>query len=169
MKVFHIGLMATIASISLGLVGLVGAQQPTSSSHHDEVKTRGAHVMGFDQEKTAHHFYLYKDGGAIDVVVTSSTDTTNLDAIRGHLPHIASMFSDGNFDAPMLVHATDVPGTADMAKLRDRIRYKFVDTPLGGRVSIVTADPAALSAVHRFLRFQIADHQTGDSTEIRTR
>jgi hypothetical protein len=26
-------------------------------------------VMGFDLDKTAHHFYLYEDGGAIDIAV----------------------------------------------------------------------------------------------------
>ena len=25
--------------------------------------------MGFDQHKTAHHFYLLEDGGAIDIAV----------------------------------------------------------------------------------------------------
>jgi hypothetical protein len=36
-------------------------------------------------------------------------------------------------------------------------------------VEILTKDPDALAAVHRFLKFQIADHQTGDSTDIRKR
>jgi len=31
---------------------------------------------------------------------------------------------------------------------------------------IETANPKALKAIHEFLRFQIAEHQTGDSTEI---
>jgi len=33
---------------------------------------RGAAVMGFDQDKTAHHFYLYEEGGAIDIGIRSS-------------------------------------------------------------------------------------------------
>jgi hypothetical protein len=36
----------------------------------------------------------------------------------------------------------------------------------GGRIRITTNNKEALAAVHEFLRFQIADHQTGDSTEI---
>jgi hypothetical protein len=126
---------------------------------------RGAMVMGFDQTLTAHHFRLYTDGGAIEVNVRDRSDTNDLDAIRSHLPHIAQMFAGGDFDAPMLVHdSADVPGTKVMAEKKDMIQYRYDDTPSGGRVSITTSDPDALAAVHAFLRFQIREHKTGDST-----
>ena len=131
---------------------------------------RGATVMGFDQEKTAHHFRLYADGGAIEVAVRESSDTKDRDAIRSHLPHIAMMFGDGNFDAPMLVHdSANVPGTNVMAARKNMITYRYEDSPAGGRVSITTTDPDALAAVHQFLRYQIAEHKTGDPTTVRTR
>ena len=144
--------------------------QATGSSGHQAVNERGAHVMGFDQDATAHHFRLHPDGGAIDIAVKNPGDVKNRDAIRSHLPHIATMFGNGDFAAPMLVHdSSNVPGTATMTARRDRIRYRYMETPKGGRVSIVTTDPEALAAVHAFLTFQIADHQTGDSTVVRTR
>ena len=128
-----------------------------------QMDARGKHVMGFDQQKTAHHFRLYEDGGAIEVSVKDTADAENLKAIRAHLPHIATMFADGQFDAPMLVHDTkNVPGAADLARLKARLRYNYVETPAGGRVDIVTTDKDALNALHAFLRFQITDHQTGD-------
>jgi hypothetical protein len=131
---------------------------------------RGAMVMGFDQAKTAHHFRLYDDGGAIDIVVKSTSDTKDLAAIRSHLPHIAAMFGGGNFDAPMLVHDTkDVPGIETLAARKDKMRYSYVDTPNGGRVNIVTTDSAALAALHDFLRYQIKEHHTGDSGIVTTR
>jgi hypothetical protein len=126
--------------------------------------------MGFDQELTTHHFLLFNDGGAIDVSVRDPSDTRNLDAIRSHLPHIAKMFGDGNFEAPMLVHdSKNVPGTAAMAAGKANIRYSYVDTANGGRVNIVTTEPESLAAVHAFLKFQIEDHQTGDPATIRRR
>jgi hypothetical protein len=137
--------------------------------HHAEVNSRGGQVMGFDQEKTTHHFYLYSDGGAIDVAVNDAADKTNLDAIRAHLPHIAMLFSQGNFEAPMLVHDTNVPGTATMGNLKDRITFRYAETPKGGRMNILTTDAEALAAVHAFLKFQITDHKTGDSTDVRKR
>ena len=38
-----------------------------------------------------------------------------------------------------------------------------------GRVDIVTTDAAALAGVHEFLRYQIAEHKTGDPATVRTR
>jgi hypothetical protein len=130
---------------------------------------RGAHVMGFDQDKTVHHFRLHADGGAVDIAVKDGADGVNRDAIRSHLPHIAQMFSDGNFDAPMLIHQAEVPGTDRMAALKSRIRFVYVETPRGGRLDIFTTDADALAAVHAFLRFQIADHRTGDTTAVTKR
>ena len=129
---------------------------------HAQMNHRGAQVMGFDQDKTTHHFLLFEDGGAIDVSVKDAADAKNRDAIRSHLPHIAMKFAQGDFEAPMLVHATKVPGTDAMAALKAKIAWTYVETPAGGRVDIVTTDRAALTAVHEFLRFQIADHKTGD-------
>jgi len=160
--------------VKLALVAILAAVSTagmphTSSQHHEAVDRRGAQVMGFDQQKTTHHFLLYEDGGAIDVAVKDASDTTSLDAIRSHLPHIATMFADGRFDAPMLVHDVAVPGTAEMTRLKDRVRYQYVRTANGGRVDITTSDPDALAAVHRFLRFQIDEHRTGDPTTVRKR
>ena len=126
--------------------------------------------MGFDRARTTHHFVLFNDGGAIDVSVNDSGDTKNREAIRSHLPHIAMMFGEGNFNAPMLVHdSKNVPGTKAMTERKGAIRYQYVETANGGRVNIVTADADALAAVHAFLKFQIAEHKTGDPTTVRAR
>jgi hypothetical protein len=138
-------------------------------SQDPQMQHRGEMVMGFDQAKTTHRFSLYEDGGAIDVSVNDARDVVNRDAIRAHLPHIAAMFGAGDFEAPMEVHAQQVPGTAEMAKLKDRLTFAYVETPRGGRVDILTTDKDALAAVHAFLTFQIADHRTGDSTRVTKR
>jgi hypothetical protein len=143
---------------------------PQAQDPHAQMHQRGAHVMGFDQAKTTHHFLLFEDGGAVDVSVKDAKDTTNRDAIRAHLPHIAQRFGQGDFEAPMLVHdRKDVPGVATLARLKDRLTYRYVETTLGGRVDIVTKDGEALKALHEFLRFQISDHKTGDTTTVKKR
>ena len=152
-------------SMGIAYQGQAPAQDP-----HAQMHQRGAHVMGFDQDKTAHHFLLFEDGGAVDVSVKDAADTKNRDAIRAHLPHIAQMFGQGNFDAPILVHdRKDVPGISTLARLKDKVTYRFTETPSGGRVDIVTTDAEAVRAVHEFLRFQIEDHKTGDSTGVKKR
>lgn len=138
-------------------------QAPDHDAHHRDMLTRGAQAMGFDQERTVHHFLLYEDGGAIDVAVKEVNDHANLHAIRQHLPEIAGLFKAGDFGKPALTHAQQVPGTVEMARLKDRITYQYEETPAGGRVRIVTRDAAAVAAVHAFLHFQIEDHKTGDS------
>ena len=143
----------------------------TLSQHpHGPAHDRGAAVMGFDQDRTAHHFLLFEDGGAIEVAVKDDHDTTDRDAIRAHLPHIARMFGDGDFDAPMMVHDTkDVPGIAVLTARRTAITYRYAETPAGGRVDIVTTDPEALAALHEFLRYQIREHKTGDAVTVTPR
>jgi hypothetical protein len=151
------------ASLALLLTATLSAQDP-------HLKHRGAAAMGFDQDKTAHHFLLFEDGGAIDVSVKDASDTTNRDAIRAHLPHIALLFGDGNFEAPMFVHDTKtVPGVAALAAMKSSLKYTYSETPRGGRVDIVSTNAEAVKAVHQFLRFQITDHKTGDPLTPRKR
>jgi len=148
----------------MGIVQVLFIAAALAQNPHQGTGAHAAAVMGFDQDKTAHHFYLYEDGGAIDVGVKDQADSTNRDAIRSHLPHIAKMFGEGDFEAPMLVHERkDVPGASDLARLKDKLTYTYVQTPKGGRVDIVTKDPAALAALHKFLTYQIIEHRTGDS------
>ena len=140
----------------------VDARQARHAQHLD---ARGKHVMGFDQQKTTHRFLLYEDGGAIEVTVKDRDDRANLDAIQSHLPHIVQLFANGDFSSPMTVHdRKDVPGTRDLARLKTSVKYAYVQMPAGGRVEIVTSDKEALTALHAFLKYQIADHQTGDKT-----
>ena len=152
--------------VGLAVVGTGLAAQ----DHHTSMDKRGAAVMGFDQHHTTHQFSLFTDGGAIEVRVKDPADAANRDAIRSHLPHIARMFGDGNFEAPMLVHdSTNVPGTRVLAAYKADIRYRYSETADGGRVDIMTSSPEALAAVHEFLRYQIADHKTGDAVTVRKR
>jgi len=129
---------------------------------HDPVNQRGDHVMGFSHEKTTHHFLIRKDGGVIQVEANDPNDAESRGQIHMHLPHIAQMFAAGDFQAPMLVHDTVPPGVPAMQRLKAGIAYKYEKTDRGGRVVITTQNAEALEAIHDFLKFQIADHKTGD-------
>lgn len=142
------------------------AKPSQSDPQHQGVVKRGDEVMGFSHEKTTHHFRLYPDGGAIEVEANDAKDTASRDEIRSHLGHIVTMFSAGDFSAPMLIHAQNPPGTEEMKRLRDAIQYRLEMTEKGARIRITTKSPDALRALHEFLRFQISDHQTGDSLEV---
>ena len=54
-----------------------------------------------------------------------------------------------------------------MQKSRQKIAYRYEALPQGGAVRIETDDAQARDAVHAFLRYQIAEHHTGDTLEYR--
>ena len=134
--------------------------------HNPGVDQRGDHVMGFSHEKTTHHFLLYRDGGAIRVEANDAKDTASREQIQMHLSHIAKMFAEGNFQAPMLIHDQTPPGVPVLQKLKADVTYRFENTQRGGLVRLTTKNQDALKAVYEFLRFQIKDHATGDSGEV---
>lgn len=137
-------------------------QTDNHDSSHAMVAKHGDQAMGFAHDKTTHHFRLLADGGAIEVTANDPADKTSADAIRLHLSHIAVAFRDGDFSTPMFVHDSVPPGTTTMKFLKDKIRYAYEEMPAGGRVRIESGDPVAVAAVQDFLRFQIAEHETGD-------
>lgn len=136
-------------------------------AHAEGVNERGDRVMGFDHRKTTHRFLLHTDGGSIEVAAKEAGDRESRDSVRKHLAHVARMFAEGNFKAPMLIHERVPPGVPVMRRLKAEIKYEYEDSERGGRVRIRTAHAEALRAVHEFLRFQIEDHRTGDPTEVK--
>lgn len=136
-----------------------------ASQHQADVEKHGDEAMGFPHDKTTHHFRLLPDGGAIEVTVNDSKDTQDVQAIRSHLAHIVTMFSNGDFSLPMFIHSQVPPGVTEMKEKRGAISYTLEELPDGGRVRIKTVDHDALNAIHDFLDFQIEDHHTGDKTD----
>jgi hypothetical protein len=137
-----------------------------SLQHQADVEKHGDEAMGFPHGKTTHHFRLYLDGGAIEVTANDKNDFSNVGAIRSHLTHIVTMFSNGDFSLPMFIHDQVPPGVPIMKAKRAEIAYYFETLSAGGRVRIKTTNPDALEAVRQFLRFQIQDHHTEDPGDI---
>lgn len=142
------------------------ASTQTPDQQHAAMMKRGDVDMGFSQGKTTHHFVLLKDGGVIQVSTNDPKDDASRDHIRMHLSHVAGMFSAGDFDVPMFIHDTTPPGVPTMKKLHSEIHYRYEETDTGGKVAIDSANPKAVKAVHEFLRFQVAEHKTGDPIEV---
>src|ERR1041384_1540555 len=122
--------MKILASLVLAIATLVivYAQQPKkdmSGMAHDQMNKRGDHVMGFDHTKTTHHFLLQQQGGSIEITANSAGDLDSSKQIKMHLKHIAKMFAEGDFNAPMLIHDQTPPGVPVMQELKGEIEYKF--------------------------------------------
>ncbi|HEY2461592.1 MAG TPA: hypothetical protein VGI16_12330 [Candidatus Acidoferrum sp.] len=176
--------MAICLAIPAGIASAQSPEQPKSAAEcplHDAhmheaqmqaeaqsaMNERGDKGMGFSQTATTHHFLMKADGGVIQIEVKDGADTADRDNIRKHLAHIAQAFSNGDFEIPMFVHDTVPPGVAEMKLRKAKIHYAYEETPTGGRVVIATSDKEALAAIHKFLRFQIEEHKTGDAQAVR--
>jgi hypothetical protein len=119
---------------------LLGAALALPQDHQALVNEHGDDVVGFSHDKTTHHFELTYDGGVIDVRANDVRDTESRDQIRSHFRHISQMFVQGNFNVPMLVHGTSVPGTATMTRLKDQLHWQLLETPRGARQDYQTGD-----------------------------
>ena len=134
-------------------------RQSAAESSFAQVQRRGKSVMGVDQNTSRHVFEDLPDGGRIVLDRDDASDTTSIRTIRSHMRDIEAAFRQGNFGAPGLVHARDVPGTAVMSRKRSVIAYAVEDRPRGAELRIRTSDSAAIAAVHEFLAFQRTDHR----------
>lgn len=159
-------------SVFLFLLMMAGdpATCPMHAQHmaaqHTDVDTRGDRVMGFSHETAKHSFRLLADGGAVEVRANDANDGHTIAAIRGHLKEIATEFAAGTFAKPEEIHARMPDGVDVMKELNQAIAYRYEELERGGRLRMITSDERGIEAVHRFLRFQIGDHHTGDSGKI---
>ena len=151
---------AAALSLAVLLAACGGSRSaPPSDGSFAAVQERGRVAMGVDQYTSAHVFEDLADGGRIVLDRDEGADSAGIATIRAHLRDIAAAFARGEFDVPGFVHGVVVPGTAEMARLRDRIAYEAHDRPRGAEVRIRTTDREAVRAVHDFLAFQRADHR----------
>jgi len=146
--------------------GMTHEQHLAQMQKDAELKKRGADAMGFDQNKTAHHFRLYKTGGAIEVVTNDPADDVSRTQIRTHLETIAGQFAAGDFGKPLATHGELPPGVQTMQERRTSLTFTYEELPGGGLVRITASDAKATDAVHEFLRYQIREHATGDPLTI---
>jgi hypothetical protein len=163
------------ALIATGLANPAATQDhgscPMGAAHEPHgaaVDDRHDGVTGVGNAVSAHHFLLAQDGGRIQLEATSGDDAATRNLIRLHLQEIARAFAAGDFGMPTRIHDRVPPGVAVLKERRDRVRYAYSPTERGGSIRITATDAASLAAVHDFLRFQIADHETGDPTSVPT-
>jgi hypothetical protein len=170
-------LLTILVAVGLAMASAQHPTMPAGMSHEEHLKQlqrnaalkkRGADAMGFDQDATVHHFRLTPTGGFIAVDVRRPADTAMRGEIRVHLKQIAHDFGAGDFGKPVATHAEVPPGVAVMEERRSAITYRYDETSLGARVVIETNDSTARDAIHAFLRYQIAEHKTGDPTAGKT-
>ncbi|HLG55354.1 MAG TPA: methyltransferase domain-containing protein [Vicinamibacterales bacterium] len=146
--------------------GMSHEQHMAQMKKDAEMKQHGNLAMGFDQDRTTHHFNLTADGGSIAVEANDPADAAIRDQIRAHLREIAVAFRQGDFQKPFMTHSEVPPGVPAMQRLKAEIAYTFAETARGGIVRIATANVEARAAVHEFLTYQIKEHATDDPVSL---
>ena len=161
-----IALSALIAPFALSAQS-APAPAPHDSAHaaHAGMQSRGAEVMGVDQETSVHVFEALPAGGIIELQ-RASADTAGARVIRRHLRAIAQAFAIGDFGAPSYIHMTSVPGARVMAERRNLIRYDYRELPRGGALRITTSDAVARKAIWDFIAFQRNEHMATESRRV---
>ena len=126
---------AAFALVSLAFVSAALAQHtamPAGMTHEEhmaqmkkdaEMKQHGNMAMGFDQDKTTHHFAMTTEGGSIGVDANDAADQASRDQIRAHLKEIAVAFAKGDFGKPLETHSEFPPGVPVMQRLQKAISY----------------------------------------------
>lgn len=147
-------------------------QHTTATSKADGSSEHGAGVdhrhdtLGVAHETTHHSFRLFDDGAAIELRANVASDDTTVHAIRTHIQTIAEQFKANNFSTPMFVHDKTPDGLDAMKQLHDRIEIRYESLSDGARIRMVTRDADALAALHKFMKFQIVEHRTGDTGKV---
>lgn len=133
----------------------------------DEAKQKSSSMpMGFDVDKAVHHFYLLKNGGAIELTAKDANDAAMIKTLKQHLEMQAKNFEKGNFETQMQVHGKLPDGAPMLKKLRNEITYDVKSLDNGATLRIFSVNPEARQAIHEFLKFQINEHQTGDPLTV---
>jgi hypothetical protein len=154
-----LALLAIAAGCRTATPPAAAGPAPADTAFH-ALQERGRQTMGVDQYTSTHRFDALPDGGRIELQ-RDGDDPAGVETIRAHLQQAAAAFAAGDFAMPAFVHMREMPGVADMARLRDRITYAYTPLPRGGQVRITTTDPEAVRAVHAFMAAQRMDHHSG--------
>lgn len=152
-----------MASLLLSAVWAV-AQQPPKPYVDPALLSRATKVTGFDSERVTRHFYVLKNGGAVEITAKDTNDEATVKAIQAHLKKESDQLTKGNFEIVTGIYGRTPETAPQLKKLRDEITYATVPQENGGVLRMLTVNPTAKSAVHDYLRFQIDQWKSGDPT-----
>lgn len=115
---------------------------------------------------TRHSFRLFRDGGAIELRAIDRADQATIDNVRAHLKDIAAQFKKKDFRTPAFVHGREPAGIDGMTRLHNAIQFRYEPVEGGGRIRMTTANADALGSIHDFLKFQVVEHHTDNSSVV---
>jgi hypothetical protein len=152
-----------MAFLFLSVIG-AAAQEPPKPYVDPALLSRAAKVSGFDSDRVTRHFYVLKNGGAVEITAKDPNDEATTKAIQAHLKKESEQLAKGNFEIVSGIYGRTPESAPQLKKLRDEITYAMVPQENGGVLRMLTVNPTAKTAVHDYLRFQIDQWKSGDPT-----
>jgi hypothetical protein len=122
--------------------------------------------MPFDDGKAVHHFYLLKNGGAVEVAAKDPSDKPTIDAIQKQLELQAKSYEKGNFDATATEKGKMPESVNTMKKLRKEITFEVMQMDAGAALRMFSVNTQARQAIQDYLKQQIEERHTGDPLEV---
>ena len=156
-KIGFVGAMILMAAAAV-------AQEPPRPFVDPALLSRASKVSGFDSERVNLHFYILKNGGAVEVTAKDPNDEATIKAIQAYLKKESDLWTKGNFETVTVVYGRPPEGTMQLKKLRDDVTFHAVQEENGAVIRMFTVNPTAKAAIHDYLRFQIDQLKTGDPT-----
>ena len=158
----------TVLVVALALCAGATAQTEMASvqAPRAEALSRNSQLLGFDLTKTNQHFYLYKNGGAIDLSAKSIDDVGSIAAVCRYLEKQEKAFAAGDIELQKQVYTELPPSLLVIRKLRDQISFSYTSTDEGGALRMFTINAKARDAIHEYLKLEIKANETGDPVTV---
>jgi hypothetical protein len=128
-----------------------------SPERQAEVARRGRPVMGFDLDRTRHHFAPTANGGVL-TVTSRDGDAAQVRRVRSHLNYQAKAFQRGDWANPVQIHGAEMPGLSALMAARGNLKIQYRTVVRGGRITFVSKSRDVTSALHRWFDAQNRDH-----------
>jgi hypothetical protein len=159
--------MGRILAVVLALLAMTGvafAQAPTSDDQ--EVPARFSRALGVSLDKVVVHYYLVKNGGVIELAAKDANDNATISALQKYLQNQKELWEKGKETAVTEVHSKPPECAGVMRKLRNDITFYVAKTDAGAVLRMFSINEQARNAIQDYLKFEIAEHKTGDSPTI---
>ncbi len=148
------------------VLGALASAQAAPQDPMDALNARFSRVLGVSVEKVVLHFYLVKNGGVIDLTAKDPKDSITVNAIQKYLQNQKELWEKGKESAVTHIHERPPEAAATMRKLRNDITFYTAKTDAGAVLRMFSINDQARGAIQDYLKFEIAEHKTGDSPTV---
>lgn len=152
--------------VGLFLSAILVTAQSAAPNPEQEVDARFSRAMGVSLDKVTVHFYLVKNGGVMELLAKDPGDNSTVEALQKYLQNQKDLWEKGKETAVTDVHLRAPESAATMRRLRNDITFYAAKMDNGGVLRMFSINDQARTAIQDYMKFEIAEHNTGDPTTL---